>query len=121
MFKHLAFVVGLSCILAGSPGAFSQAPAKPKDSSAVRPVEVHVADDLIPRQQPRSDDWPMNGYDAGNTFCNRHEKTLAPPLEKVWEAALGGHVEGVAVSSGILLAAGVDGQHKVRGLDAQNG
>jgi outer membrane protein assembly factor BamB len=101
MFKRLVFSLDLIAILIVLPSAFGQ--------------------DAVPRLQPRNDDWPMNGYDAGNTFCNRHEKALAPPLEKIWEATLGGHLEGLVVSSGIVVASGADGQHKVYALDAQTG
>ncbi|NLS93110.1 MAG: PQQ-binding-like beta-propeller repeat protein [Planctomycetaceae bacterium] len=64
----------------------------------------------------------MYGCDAGNTFCNRNEKTLAPPLAEVWEFECPGYVDGVVVSSGILLAGGSD-DHKqeVFALDARNG
>ncbi len=87
-------------------------------------VVAHAANELIPVQSPRMDDWPMRGYDAGNTFCNRHEKTLAPPLVKAWDVSFGGHLEGVAVSSGIVLVSGsqgMDRKHKVFALDAENG
>jgi outer membrane protein assembly factor BamB len=89
-----------------------------------RTVVVHVPKELIPLQPPRADDWPMYGYDGGNTFCNRHERTLVPPLAEVWEVTLGGYLDGVVVSSGIVLAAGGQGRnrnHKVYALDAQNG
>lgn len=89
-----------------------------------KPVVLHVSEELIPQQQPRSDDWPMHGYDAGNTFCNLHEKRLAPPFEKVWDVTLDGYLDGVVVSSGVLLAAGGEGRdrkHKVFALDARNG
>jgi outer membrane protein assembly factor BamB len=87
-------------------------------------IVVHVAEELIPRQAPRADDWPMLGCDASNSFCNRHEKTLAPPLEKVWDCTLPGQLDGVVVSSGIVLAGGdaeKDQKHKVFAVDAQDG
>jgi outer membrane protein assembly factor BamB len=122
MLKHVVSLVAFTSLLAGLATAVDQKPAKQKDSSPAGPVEVHVTEDLIPRQQPRSDDWPMYGYDAGNTFCNRGEKTLAAPLVKAWDVALEGHLESVVVSSGIVLAAaGTDQKHKVFALDARNG
>jgi outer membrane protein assembly factor BamB len=64
----------------------------------------------------------MHGYDAGNTFCNREEKTLAPPLVKVWDLTLEGNLDAVVVSSGIVLASAGTGQaHKIYALDARNG
>ncbi len=63
----------------------------------------------------------MNGYDAGNTYCNRHEKKLGLPLEKAWEATVGGYVDGLVVSSDIVVVTGADGSHKARGLDAKTG
>src|SRR5262245_18161593 len=112
----------LVCVLAWTwtlGSAFRQSPTQPRAVSG--PVEAQIGQEQSPRLEPRSDDWPMNGYDAGNTFCNRHEKTLAPPLQQVWEATLGGHLEGVAVSSGIVVVSGSDRQHKVYGLDTQSG
>jgi outer membrane protein assembly factor BamB len=122
MLKHAVSLVAFTSLLAGLANALDQKPAKARDSSPAGPVEVHVTEDLIPRQQPRSDDWPMHGYDAGNTFCNQDEKTLAPPLVKVWDVTLEGHLDSVVVSSGIVLAAaGTDQKHKVFALDARNG
>ena len=86
------------------------------------PIVLHVSEELIPQERPRPDDWPMYGYDAGNTFYNRNEETLDPPLAKVWEFESPGDVDGVVVSSGILLAGGSgDRKQQVFALDAQNG
>jgi outer membrane protein assembly factor BamB len=116
MVKHLACLAGVTWVLVGLVGAFGQKPADP--------VEVHVAEKLIPRQQPRPDDWPMHGYDAANTSCNRHERSLVPPLEKVWEREFPDHTDGIVVSSGIVLVtagSGKDRKHKVFALDARDG
>src|SRR5262249_23181038 len=89
----------------------------------VPPVVLHVPGELVPRSPPRPDDWPMGGFDAGNTYWNRHEKALAPPLVKLWEQTLPGHLDSVVVSSGIVLAGGMgqDQKNKVFAVDAQNG
>ncbi|MGH7138373.1 MAG: WD40 repeat domain-containing protein, partial [Pirellulales bacterium] len=39
-------------------------------------------------QAAAEDDWPMGGYDVGNTYYNRAEKVLKPPLVKIWEVKL---------------------------------
>jgi outer membrane protein assembly factor BamB len=123
VFKHSAVLAGLAWALVALPDAFGQVPTGPKASSPVGPAAVHVPERLIPRQPPREDDWPMRGCDAGNTFCNRHEKTLAPPLVKVWDVNLRGALDGVVVSSGIVLATGLglDGKNTVFALDARTG
>jgi outer membrane protein assembly factor BamB len=97
--------------------------ARGPSPSGVSSVVVHVPGELVPRSPPRPDDWPMGGWDAGNTFCNQHEKTLAPPLVKVWECTLPGTLDSVVVNSGIVLAGGMgtDQKNKVFAVDAQNG
>ncbi len=73
--------------------------------------------------EPRADDWPMGGWDSGNSFCNVNEKTLAPPLAKVWECKLPGHLDSFSVRSGVVLASAMgEGKKNVAfAVDARNG
>jgi len=66
----------------------------------------------------------MGGYDAGNTYHNRGEKKIAPPLVKLWQQALPDNSfspDHLVVSSGIVLAAGTAVKDTVYALDARSG
>ena len=61
MFKHPGVLIALTWFAAALPDAFGQVASQRRLSSRAGPVEVHVPERLIPRQPPRTDDWPMRG------------------------------------------------------------
>jgi outer membrane protein assembly factor BamB len=50
-----------------------------------------------------TNDWSMWGYDIGNTFWNREENQLTPPLTKIWSIKTNNLVEEGMVSVGDYL------------------
>jgi outer membrane protein assembly factor BamB len=71
--------------------------------------------------------WPMAGHDSSNTYWNREESILYPPLHVIWQYRPSGNIdyfESATIGSGKVLLSGTANEQKsfvVVGLDADNG
>jgi outer membrane protein assembly factor BamB len=91
-------------------------PVPPEPSPKITPGPTPVVPAPKPAvPSPAASDSPMGGYDAQNTFWNREEKTLKPPLAEAWryrppEGTC--YLDAVTVGSGVALISGMDGDKK---------